>query len=120
MVDAYLRIQEALVADRIDTIAVDGRAIVAAAAQLGAVADPIRSAAAPFDAAHDISAARVAFGTLSDRMIAMVRSSKAGADPDLSVAYCPMAQKYWMQQGQAIQNPYYGRAMVDCGRVVKE
>ena len=120
IVDAYLRIQEALVADRIDTIAVDGRAIVAAAARLGTVADPIGAAAAPFDAANDITSARVAFGTLSDRVIAMVRSSNAGADPGLSVAFCPMAQKYWMQQGQTIRNPYYGRAMVDCGRVVKE
>ena len=120
IVEAYLRIQQALVADRTDTIAADGRAIVAAAAPLGAAADPIRSAAAAFDTAKDIAAARVAFGTLSDRVIAMIRSSNAGADPDFSVAYCPMAQKYWMQQGQAIQNPYYGRAMVDCGRVVKE
>jgi hypothetical protein len=31
-----------------------------------------------------------------------------------------MAQKYWLQAGTVIRNPYYGRAMVDCGRVVKE
>jgi len=120
IVDAYLRIQQALVADRIDTIAADGRAIVAAAAQLGAVADPIRAAAAPFEAANDLTSARVTFGRLSDRMIAIVRSSNAGADPDLSVAFCPMAQKYWLQAGNAIRNPYYGKAMVECGRVVKD
>ena len=119
MVDAYLRIQEALAADRIDTIGVDGRAIVAAAAQLGAVGDPIRSAAAPFDAVNDIAAARAAFGTLSDCVIAIVRSSNPGLDADLSVVYCPMAQKYWVQQGDVVRNPYFGRAMVDCGRVVQ-
>jgi protein SCO1/2 len=120
IVDAYLRIQQALVADRVDTIAVDGRAIAAAAGQFGAAGDSLRSAATALANAGDIKSARIAFGGLSDRVIAIVRSSNPRLDPDLSVVYCPMAQKYWLQEGDAVSNPYYGRAMVDCGRVVKE
>jgi len=118
IVDAYLRMQQALAADRIDTIAADSRAIVVAARELGATADTIRSAAASFDGANDITSARIAFGVLSDRVIALIRSSNPGADPDLAVAFCPMADKYWVQKGQAIQNPYYGKVMAECGRVV--
>jgi hypothetical protein len=33
------------------------------------------------------------------------------------VAYCPMARKYWLQRGTAIRNPYYGKSMLECGRI---
>jgi len=33
------------------------------------------------------------------------------------VAYCPMVQKYWLQKGDTIQNPFYGKQMSDCGRI---
>jgi len=118
MVDAYLRIQQALAADRTDTIAVDGRAINAAAAQLGAAGESVRAAATAIENAAELVAARVAFAGLSDRVIAIVRSSKGLVDQPLPVVYCPMAQKYWMQEGQAVQNPYYGKAMLACGRIV--
>ena len=120
IVDAYLRIQQALVDDRVDTIGVDGRAIAAAAGQFGAAGDPLRAAATAVETAGDITSARLAFGGLSDRVIAIRRASNPRVDPDLSVVYCPMAQKYWLQEGKAIRNPYYGRAMVACGRIVKE
>jgi len=119
IVDAYLRIQQALVADRIDTIAVDGRSIAAGAGEFGAAGGPLRAAATAVEHAGDIASARVAFGDLSDRVIAIVRASNQGADPDLSVVYCPMAQKYWLQQGTAVRNPYYGTAMSECGRLVQ-
>jgi len=28
-----------------------------------------------------------------------------------------MAQKYWLQKGDTIRNPFYGKAMSDCGRI---
>jgi anti-sigma factor ChrR (cupin superfamily) len=34
------------------------------------------------------------------------------------VAYCPMARKHWLQSGDKVQNPFYGRAMSECGRIV--
>ena len=38
--------------------------------------------------------------------------------PDVKVAYCPMVDKYRLQHGKTIQNPFYGRSMSDCGRIV--
>jgi hypothetical protein len=33
----------------------------------------------------------------------------------VKVAFCPMVRKPWMQQGEAIANPYYGSQMLTCG-----
>jgi hypothetical protein len=36
--------------------------------------------------------------------------------PDgVRTAYCPMAQKPWLQRGDTLANPYYGKAMPTCG-----
>ena len=37
----------------------------------------------------------------------------------VTIAFCPMAQKYWLQRGDTVQNPFYGKAMPDCGRIVR-
>jgi protein SCO1 len=118
LLDAYLRIQHALYTDTITSIRDDARAIELEAATLGAAAEPIRAAATPFRDVADLKAARAAFGVLSDQMIALMRGSAAGSGENVSVAFCPMAQKYWIQKGERVENPYYGAAMPECGRVV--
>ena len=36
--------------------------------------------------------------------------------PDgVKVAFCPMVNKPWMQEGETLANPYYGKAMPTCG-----
>jgi len=116
ILEAYLRVQRALAADTIASIRGDARTIDIDAAALGADAASIRTAASRLGAAADLKTARAAFGALSEPLIALVRSSGA-MPPDLVVAYCPMAQKSWLQNGTQIQNPYYGKAMPGCGRV---
>jgi mono/diheme cytochrome c family protein len=113
IVDAYLRVQQALYEDTLDSIRDAARTIESAATALGPQGASIRATAAAVRAAADLNAARAAFGPLSDRLIAQIRSD--GAPPDVSIAFCPMAHKYWLQRGRRIQNPYYGQAMPDCG-----
>lgn len=38
----------------------------------------------------------------------------------LKVAYCPMADKHWLQPGDRIANPYYGASMLRCGGFVEQ
>jgi hypothetical protein len=45
------------------------------------------------------------------------KASGAAIGDDVKVAYCPMLQKYWLQQGDTIRNPFYGKRMSDCGRL---
>ncbi|HZL38570.1 MAG TPA: efflux RND transporter periplasmic adaptor subunit [Tepidisphaeraceae bacterium] len=47
----------------------------------------------------------------------MPRSDMAPMPKQLSVAYCPMAKKNWLQIGTDIANPYLGPAMATCGNV---
>ena len=49
--------------------------------------------------------------------MAYAKASGASVGDEVKVAYCPMVRKYWLQKGETIQNPFYGRAMSDCGRI---
>jgi mono/diheme cytochrome c family protein len=118
IVDRYLRIQRALHADALDGTVVDARAIAAEALALGAPGRSIQAAAEKFQRAPDIRGVRDAFGALSDAIIRYAEEGKAGLGDYVTAAYCPMAKKYWLQTGQKVQNPYYGQAMSECGRIV--
>jgi len=114
IVNPYLRIQEALSADTRTGITDAARTIAVEAAKLGTSADSIRSAAGDLQRAADLTSARAAFGTLSDAIISYARNALGDG---VNVAYCPMLRKYWLQTGTAIHNPYYGKTMLECGRI---
>ena len=114
-VDPYLRIQEALSADSIDGVKDAASAVARAAAKLGVAGAPIRRAADAFDQSSDLPSTRSAFARLGDAMIAYAKTTNTSLG--VNVAYCPMLQKYWLQKGTAIRNPYYGKSMLECGRL---
>jgi protein SCO1/2 len=115
LIEAYLRLHQALADDRMETVGQDALALANATVKIGSPAATVRAAVNPFAQARDLRAAREAFGILSEAIIALV----GDALPDgLAIAYCPMARKFWLQRGSEVQNPYYGQAMVDCGSVV--
>jgi protein SCO1 len=115
ILEAYLRIQQALNSDRLVGVAGAAQQIIAEATRLGEAAAPVRAAAATMQRATDLATARTSMGALSDAMLALAKAGTASLG-DVKVAYCPMARKYWLQKGETIQNPYYGQSMSDCGR----
>ncbi|PYR88219.1 MAG: hypothetical protein DMF84_28925 [Acidobacteria bacterium] len=117
IVEPYLRIQEALSADTLTGIKDAARTIVSEAAKLGSSAAPIQTAAGEFQQSGDLKSARAAFGRLGDAIITYARTSNVSIGSGVKVAYCPMARKYWLQRATTIQNPYYGKAMLECGRI---
>jgi cytochrome c len=117
IVDPYLRIQLALNADSLGDSRNAARSIGAEAAKFGASGAAIAAAAGEFQKAADLSAARTAFARLGDAIMIYAQASGAAIGDEIKVAYCPMAQKYWLQKGEKIQNPYYGKAMSECGRI---
>ena len=117
IVDPYLRIQQALHADTLGDGINDARSIAAEAAKLGSGGAAIEAAAGEFQKAADLAAARAAFARLGDAIMAYAKASGASVGSDVKVAYCPMVQKSWLQKGETIQNPFYGKAMSDCGRI---
>lgn len=84
---------------------------------LGALLPSIQSATADLIEAATIADAREAFGALSK---AMVRYRQLVPEPAPVVAFCPMAQKVWLQPKGEIGNPYYGQSMARCGEIVSE
>lgn len=50
----------------------------------------------------------------------MAKYRKLTGDHGTIVAYCPMAQKAWIQPQGEIGNPYFGQEMPTCGEVVGE
>jgi len=117
IVDPYLRIQRALNIDSLDAVKVDARQIAAAAAKLGAPGTPMQTAAGELERAADLKTARAAFGNLGDAVMIYAKDSGSSIADAVKVAYCPMAQKYWLQTGETIRNPFYGKSMSDCGRI---
>jgi len=118
IVEASIRIQQALHADTTERIRDRARAIETEASQLGSVGESIRASADALARATDLKAARAAFGPLSEAIVTYVRTSGSRLGDNVTVAFCPMVQKHWLQRGEKVENPFYGHAMSDCGRIV--
>ena len=115
LVDPYVRVQTALAADKVDGVKADAAAIATAAGTLGEPAKPLAAAAKKLEGAANLADARKAFGEVSDALFAYAKATGSAIPAGVKTAYCPMANKSWLQKGDKIQNPYYGSSMLDCG-----
>lgn len=66
----------------------------------------------------DIKKQREQFANLSNNMVALAKTMKLSANP-VYQAYCPMKKAAWLSSDKTIKNPYYGTAMLSCGKVVE-
>lgn len=117
IVEPYVQIQRALNGDSMTDVNNAARTIASEAAKLGAGGASMKTAAAELRATADLKVARAAFARLSDAIMIHAKNTGAGIGADVKVAFCPMAQQYWLQRGETIQNPFYGQKMSDCGRL---
>ena len=115
IVKPYLEVQTALAEDRIDDVKSNAGQIATAATALGAPAMKIDTAAVQLASATELEDAREKFGKLSDAVVAYMDGLKLTPPDGVRKAYCPMAQKPWLQKGDTLANPYYGSSMLTCG-----
>jgi Cu(I)/Ag(I) efflux system membrane fusion protein len=115
VVDPYLKIQTALAQDRVDDVRANAGDVANAATALGAPAMKIDTAAVQLASATEIADAREKFGTLTDAMFAYMDGLHLAPPEGVRKAYCPMANKPWLQKGDTLANPYYGQSMLTCG-----
>ena len=120
MLDPYFRIQTSLSDDKTDGVKADAAAIANAARAMGDSGAPIAKAAVALEGAADLAAARTAFSQLSDAVIALSESTKAQPVDGMQAMFCPMVNKQWLQKGNKVSNPYYGKAMLTCGEKKKK
>jgi hypothetical protein len=120
IMEPYLAIQTALADDNTDNVKMNAGNIVTAATALGAPAMKIDQAALQLAAAAeaeppDIARVRDKFGLLSEALDAYMTGLKLSGGEGVRVAWCPMVNKPWLQKGDALANPYYGKEMLTCG-----
>jgi len=115
IVDPYLKIQQALADDKMDGVKANAGQVATASAALGAPAMKIDTAAVQLASASELEDARTKFATLSEAIDDYMTGLHLKAPEGVRVAFCPMVQKPWLQKGEAIENPYYGKEMLTCG-----
>jgi hypothetical protein len=120
IIDPYLRIHDALADDSVDGIRAAAGDMATAATALGAPAMKVYTAALSLSGAAsapepDISSVRDRYGALSEALVTYIKGEKLNVPEGVRTAYCPMAEKPWLQKGDSIANPYYGKQMSTCG-----
>lgn len=65
----------------------------------------------------DLKSQREHFAELSNDIIAFAKTSKLSTEPVYHL-YCPMKKSNWLSSEKTVKNPYYGSAMLTCGKVV--
>ncbi len=134
IMDNYLAIQSALSGDSMKGVSEKAKALAEATEGLhdeamkdgqhlhGAGAHvlmkAIDSSARKLAAKKDIGSAREEFGILSEKMIAYQKQLGAKGNKKAQAFVCDMAKKSWLQEGDAVRNPYYGSKMLKCGRKI--
>lgn len=118
LIDAYLAVQAALATDTLDGVSGAAARLEKAATALkskdAAITGKVGTDAKALCAAKDLVAARAAFKDVSTSVVALVANGYAGKRT-LASFYCSMAKGSWVQEGEAVRNPYYGKSMLKCG-----
>jgi hypothetical protein len=106
----YEGVRVALAADKWEDVAPHAKQLASRAQAAGGA--EAKKAADQLAAATNIEDARKHFGDLSTILVPVFQ---AAAIPGVMAYTCPMKQKPWVQRGDKVENPYYGKAMLTCG-----
>ena len=109
----YEAVRAALAADNLTKALPHAKMLAEKAEAAGGMA--AKKAAEALASAANIEEARKQFGELSTILVPMFQ---AEAIPGTTAYMCPMKQKPWVQRGDKMANPYYGKAMLTCGTVL--
>ena len=81
-------------------------------------AEKIKKAALEISTEKAIKTQRQSFWPLSSAMVKLAKALNMNTEV-IYVQYCPMAKKSWLNEVEAVQNPFYGSMMYDCGEVTE-
>lgn len=133
VIRTYLEVQRALADDDVDGAKESSERLIPAIAAVELetgqeawteLSATLRAHAVHVARATDVGAARAGFEPLSAAVEAMLRTFGNPLDTDVHVAFCPMADDNrgarWVQQGETIDNSYFGESMRQCGEIRAE
>ena len=120
----YYNIKDALVAGNVNTASTSADQFIKVANSIdykliseGNINTLLKDATS-ISESKDIKNQREFFANFSNNMITLAKSVKLTAEP-VYQAYCPMKKANWLSNEKTIKNPYYGNAMLSCGKVVE-
>ena len=124
ILSSYYELKNALVAGNATTASLRAEEFVMAlnAINVSNVNEDVRNGlfkdAGYISTNKNINKQRELFATFSTNMYALAKAMKLTANP-VYYAYCPMKKAYWLSSEAAIKNPYFGSAMLTCGKVAE-
>lgn len=120
----YFATQEGLAGDDLAAAKKGAQAFLSHAESMACATEADSCCSTELDAAKaiadssDIAAARKAFKSWSDALLAKVEENGI-AEGTAHIMHCPMAFKNkggtWLQASSSLRNPYYGSMMLTCG-----
>ncbi len=129
----YLEVQKALAEDDHEAAVASAEALLPVieavsldkgAAAWAELAPEMRGHAQHVARSKDIEGARAGFEPLSAAVEGLLRTFGNPLEAELHVAFCPMADDNrgarWVQQGETIDNSYFGASMRQCGEIRSE
>jgi hypothetical protein len=124
LLEKYYAVKNALTSDNAELAATAAAEFskVVATADVSLLSDESRAEllkdAGNISQAKDIKKQREYFKAFSDHFSQLAKTTSLSGDP-IYVAYCPMVKAYWLSNSATIKNPYFGKAMLTCGKVVE-
>ena len=106
----YEGVRRALSADKLSDVTSHAQQLAAGAGTV-ATAEAKKHADA-LAAATTLDDARKHFGELSTILVPIFQKANI---PGATAFMCAMKKQPWMQKGDKIENPYYGKSMATCG-----
>lgn len=126
----YFKVEKALVNDDGKTANKSAKEMVAAIAKVNAAqldasqktawttyGEKLRYNSQHISESKSIDHQREHFASLSDEMVGLLKTFKT--HPTVYQQYCLMKKQYWLNETNKIENPYYGKQMLDCGKVTE-
>jgi hypothetical protein len=108
--DHYEGVRAALAADKLSDAGPHAKQLSSSLEAVGA--SDVRKHADLLAAATTLEDARKHFGELSVILVPRFQAEKIeGANAFM----CAMKKQPWIQKGEKVENPYYGKAMLTCG-----
>lgn len=124
LLNSYFEIKDALVESNADSASFQAANFIAVLNNLNAedVAkeekESLLKSAGQISASKEIKDQREYFSEFSKAMIKLAKSKDFGTDK-IYHQYCPMKKADWLSKTSDIKNPYYGKAMLTCGKVTE-
>ena len=124
LLNSYYQVKNALIEGNSNTAALEAESFLKTANGISnrTISEGSRNAlvkdAGVISDSKDIKKQREVFANFSTNMYALAKSLKLTTEP-IYYQYCPMKKAYWLSSDKAVKNPYYGSAMLTCGKVTE-